>query len=527
MDAVEAHEAPMSAARAIVVGGGVSGLATAALFAADGFRVTLLESRRELGGRAGVVHEAGFQFDTGPSWYMMPEVYDHFFRLLGETRTEQFGLTRLDPAYRVFFEDGSPPIDVTADAEANVRLFERIEPGAGRALRRYLDSADEAYKLAWQYFLYSTFSSFHPFMTGELVGRAGRLLRLLAEPLDQFIRDHVHDRRLRQILGYPSVFLGSAPQSTPSLYHLMSRFDLADGVYYPDGGFARFIDSLAELVRSSGVDVKLGNRVSAITTEQRRSLPAVTGVTARRPDGSAAHYRADVVVSTADLHYTEHELLPSKYRSFSERWWRRRNPGPSAVLVMLGVRGKLPQLTHHNLVFTTDWAANFRSIFKSPTAIPRPASMYVSNTTSTDRTMAPPDHENLFLLVPVPADTGIGRSGDTSVEEIADAAIAQLAAWSGVPDLATRIVTRRTRGPGDFDADFHAWHGGALGPAHTLRQSAFLRGSNVSRRVRGLVYAGASTIPGIGVPMCLISAELALKRVHGDTSTSPLPEPGG
>jgi phytoene desaturase len=149
---------------------------------------------------------------------------------------------------------------------------------------------------------------------------------------------------------------------------------------------------------------------------------------------------------------------------------------------------------------------------------------------ATDPGVAPAGHSNLFMLVPIPADTAIGRggidgAGSGQVEAIADDAIRQLSEWAGIPDLAERIVVRRTIGPGDFAADLNSWQGGALGPAHTLRQSAFLRGTNASTKIDGLFYAGGTTIPGIGLPMCLISAEILLKRVREDTSTGPMAEP--
>jgi phytoene desaturase len=237
---------------------------------------------------------------------------------------------------------------------------------------------------------------------------------------------------------------------------------------------------------------------------------------------------ADLVVATADLHHVETTLLPPHLRTFPEAWWRRRVPGPGAVLVMLGVRGALPQLAHHTLLFTRDWDENFSALREG--RVPAPASSYVCRPSATDPSVAPPGHENLFVLVPVPADPGLGRGGvdgggDPAVEAIAQEAIARLAAEAGIPDLAERIVVRRTLGPGEFAEDLGAWSGSMLGPAHTLRQSAFLRARNTSRRVEGLLYAGSSTLPGIGLPMCLISAELVLKRLRGDRSSAPLPEP--
>jgi phytoene desaturase len=247
-------------------------------------------------------------------------------------------------------------------------------------------------------------------------------------------------------------------------------------------------------------------------------------------DGALHTVDADIVVSAADLHHTETALLPEPLRTHPEKTWDRRDPGPGVVLAMLGVRGRLPQLTHHNLFFTTDWEANFQTIYGPDPGIPDPASLYVCMPSETDPGVAPEGYENLFVLIPVPADVSLGAGGldgegDRAIEGAADAAIAQISAWAGIPDLADRIVVRRPVGPDDFATDLNAWRGGALGPAHTLRQSAFFRPGNASKKVEGLLYAGCSTIPGIGLPMCLISAELVVKRLRGDGGAGPLPEP--
>ncbi|PFG39123.1 phytoene desaturase [Georgenia soli] len=526
---------------AVVVGGGIAGLASAALLAGDGYDVELLEQREALGGRAGTWERDGFRFDTGPSWYLMPEVFDHFFALLGTSAAEQLDLTLLDPGYRVFFEDHAQPVDVRADLEANVATFEVLEPGAGERLRRYLDSAREAYDLATQRFLYTSFESLTTLARPDVLRRSRRLVELLLRPLGAHVARHFADPRLRQILGYPAVFLGSSPDRAPSMYHLMSHLDLADGVLYPQGGLTRLVEAVARLAEREGATLRTGATVTALTTAdlpgRRRGRAArvrrtgshrarVTGVRWRDASGAEHVSAADVVVGAADLHHLETELLPPRLRTYPQRYWDRRDPGPGAVLVYLGVRGELPQLEHHSLFFTADWDRNFADIFGRERRVPDPASAYVCTPSRTDPTVAPPGHENVFVLVPVPADPGLGRggvdgTGDPAVERAADAAIDQVAAWAGIPDLRERIVVRRTVGPGDFAADLNAWSGGALGPAHTLRQSAFLRGRNASRRVAGLYYAGSSTIPGVGLPMCLISAEILLKRLRGDRNTEP------
>lgn len=562
------------AARVVVVGAGIAGLATAALLAREGRRVTVLEARDVVGGRAGSWAKDGFRFDTGPSWYLMPEVFDHFFRLLGTSADEQLDLVRLDPGYRVLFERRGR-LDVAADRATNVERFEAVEPGAGAALEAYLDVAEDTYAMALRHFLYTTYASLRPLVHRDVLARLPRLAALLTRSLEQHVGARFRDPRLRQVLGYPAVFLGAAPRITPSMYHLMSRLDLADGVLYPQGGFARLIEAVHDVAVSAGAEVRTGARVTAITTEPAPAAPgsASRGAAARaaaaRAAGTQGRARAtgvrwtdadgehwlpaDVVVSTADLHHTETALLPPALRTHSRRWWDRRVPGPSAVLVYLGVRGALPQLEHHTLLFTEDWQEGFDRIFPrrglgglvagrragarggaagepEVPAVPDPVSLYVCRPSATDPDVAPEGSENLFVLVPVPPDPGLGRggvdgAGDAWVEAVADAAVAQIARWADVPDLVERVVVRRTVGPADFAEDLGTWRGTALGPAHTLAQSAMFRAGNASRRVDGLLYAGGSVVPGIGLPMCLISAELVVKRLRGDTSTGPLPEP--
>ncbi len=522
--------------RVIVIGGGVAGLATAALLARDHHTVTLVERQHVLGGRAGTWERDGFTFDTGPSWYLMPECFEHFFHLFGTRVEDHLDLVDLDPAYRVFGEAYQAPLDVVSGRGEVRALFESVEPGGGDAIARYLDSAREAYELAVGSFLYTTFSRVPARTIARVLPRAGTLARLLLESLHARAARTVTDTRLRQILGYPAVFLAATPRTTPSLYHLMSAMDLEDGVRYPRGGFGRLVRALEHLAREAGVEIRTDVEVTAIRTARRPGRRAlVTGVTlCSGEDGTRVEQLdADVVVSTADLHHTETALLPAELRTYPAASWRRRTSGPGAVLVLLGVEGRVPELTHHNLFFTDDWDANFAEVFAERPTVPDPASIYVCMPSATDGSVAPPGTENLFVLVPVSPDAEDGESigrggvdghGDPRVEAAADAAIAQIAEWAQIPDLADRVRVRRTIGPADFAADFHSWRGNALGPGHTLRQSAFLRGSNASRRVTGLLYAGATTVPGVGLPMCLISAENVLKRMRGDTTDGPLPE---
>ncbi|GAA5028472.1 phytoene desaturase family protein [Microbacterium fluvii] len=498
---------------AVVVGGGIAGLASAALLARDGWDVTLVEKQPEVGGRAGSWSAGGYRFDTGPSWYLMPEVFDRFFRLCGTTAAAELDLTTLDPGYRVYAEGEPTPFDVPRGRDAAAALFEQRERGAGAALHDYLDSAAEAYALAVDRFLYDPYADTAGLRDRELLRRLPALAPLLTRSLQRHVASRFRDPLLRQILGYPAVFLGGSPSRVPALYHLMSHLDLEQGVQYPRGGFAEVIAAVARQAQLHGVRVRTGAEVESIAVRDGRARGVVlTG-------GEAID--ADVVVSAADLHHTDTTLLPAGSRDRSERWWRRRTAAPGALLLLLGVRGELPELAHHTLLFTRDWRRNFDDIFAQPGRVPDPASMYVCRPSASDPDVAPPGHENLFVLVPIPADFGLGAGGvdgegSAAAEAAADRAIAQLAQWTAVPDLAERIEVRRVITPTDLASDLHAWRGSALGLAHTLRQSAVMRPRNRARSVDCLFFAGGSALPGIGLPMCLISAELVSTLVRAE-----------
>ena len=522
---------------AVVIGGGVAGLATAVLLAQDGFETVLLERQEELGGRVAVLARDGFLWDRGPSWWLMPEAFEHFYQLLGTSTAEQLDLVQLtSPAFRIFSGD-SAPLDVPPDQSGLRELFEQLEPGSGPALERYLAAAGEDYDTAVDSFLYTTFKKLGPSITKPVRRRLGHLAAVLTQSLERDVARRFQDVRLRQLLTFAAVFLANEPARTPALYGLMNYTTFAHGVLYPRGGFGTFVESLRTLAQQRGVNIQLGAQVEQIEV----AAGQVHGVTYQQ-NGRTHRIETDTVISAADRHHTETKLLASaaqtgqlrpRARSRITRRWRRRDPGIGCVLAYLGVQGELPELAHHSLFFSQDWNEDFRAVFPKTPGNNYSKSIYVSRTSATDPATAPPGHENLFILIPVPAVSGgqrgslfsdddALRTGDPDLETTVDEVLDLIEQRAGIPDLRSRVVSRHTVGPGDFENQFNSWRGSALGLAHTLSQSAFLRGSQTSAAARGLYFAGATTTPGVGLPMCLISAENILKTLRGDTSATPL-----
>lgn len=541
--------------RVVVIGAGISGLATAALAAQDGHDVTILERLSQVGGRAATRADDGFLFDTGPSWYLMPEVFDAFFRRFGTTADQELDLVDLSPSYRLFPShvhptaarppNGGPahsdpaglpePLDIVPERAALHALFERLEPGSSKVLDDHLASASLLYDLACEHALRTDFGREHRGAAGmprrvrslgrlgaDVLAGAGRdpqaraALPQLPGLLTGSFRDHIHARfrhpLLRQILLYPSMFLASDPGRTPALYHLMSRMDLVDGVKYPMGGMGTLIDAFTRLALDAGVHIVTDAEVLSLRPGPGSSR-AITEVVHRSADGPQS-IEPDWVVAACDLHHVETRLLPPKLVSVSKREWEKRDPGMGALTVMLGVEGRVPGLSHHTLFFTDDWESNFASVFGGRGARPpEPASTYVCAPTVTDPSVAPEGCESLFVLVPFPADPAL-KAGQEEIERYVDRIIDAVGARVGAPDLRSRVRVRHVRAPGDFALHLRAWSGTALGPAHTLKQSAMFRDSVVSPQVSNLLRAGAYTAPGVGLPMCVMSAENAFDALR-------------
>lgn len=490
---------------AVIIGAGAGGLALANILAKSGLAVSIYEKNDQPGGRMGRIKRDGFTFDTGPSWYLMQDVFAAYFKLFGKEVADYFELLRLDPAYKVFFET-IDPVTITGKLDQNLAAFESLEPGAATKLQHYITRGERHYQAARRFFLYNPFTRYRSLLRAEVLKASPSFANMFSQSLHRYIAKQFSCQELQQILEYPSVFLGASPFNTPALYQLMSYLDFKEGVFYPaKGGMFAVTEALLGLGQQLGVTYHYNADVTEIITD---------GGEAKGIRANGKTITADVVISNADLYFTEQELLKPHERTYSDHYWQKRKAGPSALLMYLGVKGPLPELEHHNLFFVKAWRQNFDDIYKTK-QWPKQASIYVSRTTATDTSTAPKGHENLFVLVPLPAGTD---QDEATVKTYTDHYLKQLETMSGIRDLRQRIVFQEIRTPQYFHEAFHAWQNTALGMSHTLRQTAFLRPGVKSKKVKNLYYVGGGTQPGIGVPMCLISAQLVYKQLVHDTS---------
>ena len=505
----------------VVIGGGFGGLSTACYLADAGAEVTLLEKNDQLGGRASRLETDGFRFDMGPSWYLMPDVFERFFGHFERSPEEYYTLSHLNPHYRVFWKDGDQ-VDVLPDMEHNRALFESYEPGAGDALDEYLEESKRTYEIGMEHFVYEDRPNLRDYVDKDVL-RYSWGLSLLGK-MQGHVEGYFDHPKLQQLMQYTLVFLGGSPTNTPALYNLMSHVDFNMGVYYPDGGIGAVVDGIVELGEELGVEYVTDAEVTGIegrygafavdtapTSGSGESGKVVgngeaAGTSADGGDGE--RYLADIVVSNADYAHTEQELLPPKKRQYTEEYWESRTFAPSAFLLYLGVEGDVPNLEHHTLVLPTQWDEHFETIFEEP-AWPDDPAYYLCVPSKTDDTVAPEGHSNLFALVPIAP--GLEDTPEIR-EEYRELVLDDIAANTG-EELHDRIVFEETFCVEDFADRYNSYQGSALGLAHTLRQTSLFRPPHRSETVDGLYFTGSTTTPGIGVPMCLISGGITAERI--------------
>ncbi len=480
----------------IIIGAGLSGLSAAPLLALQGFNVTVIEKNSGFGGVAGrFVHE-NFTFDSGPTWYLMPEVFEDYFKIFNKSVSDYYRLINLDPSYRVFFQKNDYA-DISRDLRNNKNIFEKFERGGGARLEEYLRNSEYKYNTACSEFLYRDYNSIFAFLNKRFLIDGSKLH--IFKNLDSYTRLYFKSKKARQILEFNTVFLGCAPDKTPALYSLMSHADMQKGVAYPDGGIYKLPEALFSLGKECGVHFSFNEEVKKIQVNRNKAFRVITGMN---------EYEADIVLVACDYHHAETTFIEKYQRSYSEKYWENRILAPGAFIIHLGLKKKIKSLKHHNLFLTENWEDHFDSIFKKP-SWPVCPNYYIGCPSKTDPLTAPKNCENLFILVPVAP----GLDDNEEIKEsFSSAVISNIEELLNEP-INKYIVFKKVISQGEFKNNFNYYGGTSMGLAHTLFQTALFRPSHKSKKITNLYYCGHYTHPGIGMPMAIISSQVTARLI--------------
>lgn len=483
--------------KAIVIGSGFAGLSAACYLAKAGFEVKVLEKNSSPGGRARQFEAEGFVFDMGPSWYWMPDVFEHFFASFGKKVSDYYELVRLDPSYTVWFGPNDR-MEVPANMQELEGMFEHYEPGSAVKLRQFLAEAKYKYEVGMNEFVQKPSHSILEFADMRVIKSMFRIQMLTS--MSSHVRSLFSNRKLIELLEFPVLFLGATPQNTPALYSLMNYADMSLGTWYPMGGMYKIVEGMVTLAKELGVKFLLDHEVEHIEIHGKN----VSSVRTK----NGLNWVADVVVGGADYHHIDSVLLDPNQRNYDDRYWDKRVMAPSSLLYYVGINKRLTGLRHHNLFFDEDFNQHAQDIYEVPKWPEKPL-FYVSVPSITDPSVAPDGCENLFLLIPVAP--GLEDSAEVR-EHYYHLIMDRLERYSG-QSIRDAVVYKRSYAHSDFVSDYHAFKGNAYGLANTLLQTAFLKPKLRSKKVKNLFYTGQLTVPGPGVPPSLISGEVVAKEV--------------
>ena len=486
----------------VVIGSGFAGLSTACFLAKAGFAVTVVEKQATPGGRARQLIQDGFMFDIGPSWYWMPDVFERFFNEFGKKVSDYYSLDRLDPSYRIYWQDGE--MNVPANYNELKNLFESIEQGSGVQLDKFLAEANYKYQVGINKLVHKPGQSITEFLDWDVIKGVFKLD--VFTNMKKHVGKYFKNPKLQQLMEFPVLFLGALPQNTPALYSLMNYADIKLGTWYPQGGMYKIVEGMYSLANELGVKFEFNSDVQQIDVVDGKAKSITYNQINQQLPITVS---ADVVISAADYHFTETKLLPEKSRTYSNEYWNKRTMAPSCLLYYIGVNKKLKNILHHTLFFDTDFGVHGKEIYDSP-AWPTDPLFYVSATSVTDKTTAPIGSENLFFLIPVAS----GLQGDTEElrDKYFDKIVKRFEEKIG-EKIIHNIIYKKSYSVSNFVHDYNSFRGNAYGLANTLMQTAVLKPSCKSKKVINLFYTGQLTVPGPGVPPSLISGEVVAKEV--------------
>lgn len=484
--------------KVVVIGAGLGGLAAAAQLIARGHEVTIVERDAIPGGRAGMVESHGFRLDNGPTVMTMPNLLEDVFNAMGTEMKDYVTIKKVDPMYRAVYADGSELNVVHGRqemAEEISRFSNKIEAAS---FLKFCDWLEKMYKAEMGSFIDANFNSpldlMKPWRAGLQLVKMGGFTKL-----DKKIGSFFKDERLQRIFSFQSMYAGLAPYEALSIYAVITYMDAVEGVYFPEGGMHSMASGLANALTDKGATIRYNSPVTRILRSSGTN-GAVTGVEVAGNERIAA----DAVVCNPDL--------PVAYRTLlggvdAPRVARKGKYSPSCVLWVAGVKGLPPSnAAHHNIHFGHDWNGSFKALIEDGVRMPDPSVLVTLHSLDT-KGLAPEGHSSLYVLEPTPNLDGKidwSRERDRIVGDIKNR-VASL----GYP---TDVVVERVYDPLDWEA-MGMERGTPFALAHTFFQTGPFRPNNVDKKVPGLVFVGSSTLPGVGVPMVLVSGKLAAQRV--------------
>lgn len=483
--------------KAIIVGAGIAGIATAIRLAIKGYEVEVHEKNAVAGGKMYLIEKGGYKFDAGPSLFTQPGNIEELFQLAEEDIKDYFSYQSLPIACRYFFENGKI-INAYTSGEA---FGEEMEAKLGEPksnVINYLRNAERVYEDVGQIFLNYSLHKASTWLHSRVV-KAIRTVKFpyLFSTLHEFNRQSFSTQEAVQIFNRFATYNGSNPYSAPGMLSLIPHLEQNQGTFYPFGGMVSIPNALIALAKKKGVKFVLNSEVKEIIVEEKqiKGIRTATGIT-----------YADIVVSNVDTYFTYKHLMNDQKGAQKVL---KNERSSSAFIFYWGIKKSFPELHLHNIFFSKNYTEEFEHLFIKKSFFNDPT-VYINITSKMEAGQAPGDGENWFVMVNAPAHTEIDWEQQRSV--LRQHIIVKLNRMLST-QLEGLIEVEEVLSPLDIERQTASFKGSLYGTSSNSKWAAFLRQANFSSQIKGLYFTGGSVHPGGGIPLCLKSAKIVTDMV--------------
>jgi phytoene desaturase len=484
----------------IIIGSGLGGLSAALRLSTLGYSVKILEKHSTPGGRLNQLKMDGFTFDIGPSFMSMSYELHELFNSCGIKTPVK--LTELDPLYQVFFDGKEKPYKIWKDLSKLEKEFEDIEPDLAKKTEKYLKKAGEFFHDTEDKVIRANFSSIFSYLI-KLTKVPPKHLPYLFKKMWTEVEDNFESEEVRVIFSLVAFFLGSTPFQTPAIYSLLNYTEMKhDGYWKVEGGMYRLVEEIMKELEKRNVEIIYNTEVVSINNANGK-LNSVM-------DQNGKIWNADIFVSNSDAAAFRGQIL--KRHNFSEKKLDKMEWTLAPFTIYLGVKGKIDKLMHHNYFLGKNFRGYADKIFTSSISPQKPY-YYVNVSSKSFKECAPDGCENLFILCPVP-DRRFKKNWDDK-DDLAENIISDLSVRMGF-DIKNNTIVKKVLSPVEWESMFNLYRGSGLGLAHGMMQVGAFRPKNKDEKLSNLYYVGASTTPGTGLPMVIISSKLVTERIRNE-----------
>jgi phytoene desaturase len=492
--------------KVVIVGAGPGGLAAAILLQRSGVDVTVVERREIPGGRTSTIERNGFQFDTGPTFFLYPRVLREILAAAGRNLEEEIPMYRLDPQYRLVFGAGGELL-ATPDLARMERAIAELSPEDADGFRRFLRHNRSKLE-KFTPFLESPFESWRDLAKLRML----KLLPLLRpwRSLDGDLRTYFRDERIRLGFSFQSKYLGMSPFTCPSLFSILSFLEYEHGVFHPVGGCGAVTKAMARIAEQLGARVLLNEPVEDMIFEGRKCTAVRT---ARRT------LTADAVIVNADFAQAMRRMVPNNLRRrWTDQQIEKKSFSCSTFMMYLGIEGRYEDVSHHTIYLAKDYRQNLQDIEQLHQLSADP-SFYVQNACVTDPSLAPKNMSTLYVLLPVTHEHG---NVDWAAEKdrFRQLALQQLQKI-GIDDVESRIRFEKILTPADWRTEYALHKGATFSMTHNLGQMLHLRPHNRFEDLDRVYLVGGGTHPGSGLPVIFESARITSRLLLEDLGMEP------